>query len=195
MSPSRPHAYQALRELFEAEGSGEYLGEQVSMEQHMLQTGAAARRAGASRALVVAAVAHDVGHFTGLVRGRDLMSGTDNHHDEAAAAWLGRWFADAVTEPVRLHVAAKRYLCAVDPAYRDQLSEASRYTMGVQGGPMSAEEVAAFANLPYAQDAVELRRWDDLGKDPEAAPLTLADFQQEIEAEDLTLAPGPARRY
>lgn len=187
MSTARPHAYEALCDLFEAEGSREYLGEQVSMEQHMLQTGSAVRRAGASRALVVAAVAHDVGHFTGVVRGRDLMGGTDDHHDEAAATWLGRWFAAAVTEPVRLHVAAKRYLCAVDPAYHDRLSEASTYTMGVQGGPMSAEEAEEFARLPFAQDAVELRRWDDLGKDPAVARLTLADFRAEIEAEDLTL--------
>ena len=99
-------AYQALCDLFEAEGSGEYLGEAVSMAQHMLQTGAAARAAGASTSLVVAAVAHDVGHFTGVLRGPDLMRGTDNHHDEVAAAWLGRWFVEAVTEPVRLHVAA-----------------------------------------------------------------------------------------
>ena len=180
------HAYQALWELFETEGSGEYLGEQVSMEQHMLQTGAAARLAGAARPLVVAAVAHDVGHFTGIVRGRDLMDGRDNHHDEIAAAWLGRWFDEAVTEPVRLHVAAKRYLCAVEPAYYEQLAKASKYTMGVQGGPMAAEEVAAFEGLPYAADAVRLRRWDDLGKDPAREPLTLEDFREDVEAEDLT---------
>jgi phosphonate degradation associated HDIG domain protein len=181
-------AYDALHRLFEEEGSGEYLGEHVSMAQHMLQTGAAARAAGASSALVVAAVAHDVGHFTGVRTGRDLMSGTDDHHDEAAAAWLSRWFGPAVTEPVRLHVAAKRYLCAVDPDYYDCLSEASRYTMTVQGGPMPADDVDAFARLPYAEDAVALRRWDDLGKDPDAAPLSLEDFRQDIEAADLTLA-------
>jgi phosphonate degradation associated HDIG domain protein len=181
------HAYEALLGLFEAEGSREYLGESVSMAQHMLQTGAAARRAGASGSLVVAAVVHDVGHFTGVRSGRDLMSGTDNHHDEAAAAWLGRWFGPPVTEPVRLHVAAKRYLCAVEPDYYDQLSEASTYTMSVQGGAMSPEEVAEFARRPYAEDALALRRWDDLGKDPHGTPLTLGDFRQEIATADLTL--------
>jgi phosphonate degradation associated HDIG domain protein len=182
-------AYDALSEIFEAEGSGEYLGERVSMAQHMLQTAAAARLAGASRALVVAAVAHDVGHFTGVRSGRDLMGGTDNHHDDVAAAWLSRWFGPAVTEPVRLHVAAKRYLCAVDPAYYDRLSEASQYTMAVQGGPMSTDEVDAFARVPYAEDAVRLRRWDDLGKDPSRAPLSLEEFRQEIQGEELGLAP------
>jgi phosphonate degradation associated HDIG domain protein len=181
------HAYQALHALFEAEGSREYLGEQVSMAQHMLQTGAAARMAGASRPLVVAALVHDVGHFTGVRSGRDLMRGTDNHHDEAAASWLGRWFGPAVTEPVRLHVAAKRYLCAVEPEYYDALSEASRYTMGVQGGPMSADEADAFARQPYAEEAVALRRWDDLGKDPSSDGPALEHFRRDIDAEDLTL--------
>jgi phosphonate degradation associated HDIG domain protein len=176
-------AFDALLALFETEGDGEYLGEAVTVAQHMLQTGAAARAAGAARSLVVAAVAHDVGHFTGVASGRDLMQGTDNHHDEAAATWLGRWFGPAVTEPVRLHVAAKLYLCAVDPTYYDRLSEASKYTMAVQGGRMSAEEADAFARQPYADDAVALRRWDDLGKDPSAASLTLEIFRHDIDAE------------
>jgi phosphonate degradation associated HDIG domain protein len=182
------HAFEALLGVFEAEGSGEYLGEPVSMAQHMLQTGAAARAAGATGHLVVAAVAHDVGHFTGVTTGRDLMGGTDNHHDEVAASWLAQWFGEAVTEPVRLHVAAKRYLCAVDPAYHDQLSEASAYTLKVQGGPMSTGEVEEFARRPYAEDAVRLRRWDDLGKDPERSDLALADFRREIDEADRTLA-------
>ena len=186
------HAFPALHQLFSDEGSREYLGEPVSMAQHMLQTGAAARAAGAPRPLVVAAVAHDVGHFTGVRSGRELMEGTDNHHDDVAAAWLSRWFGPAVTEPVRLHVAAKRYLCAVDPAYHDQLSEASRYTLGVQGGPMSADEVDTFRRRPYAEDAVELRRWDDLGKDSGRAPLALEDFRPEIDAVDLTLGGQPS---
>ena len=181
------HAYPALEELFDGEGGQDYLGEPVSMAQHMLQTGAAARRAGAQRELVVAAVVHDVGHFTGVIRGRDLMHGTDNHHDEVAASWLSAWFGPAVTEPVRLHVLAKRYLCTVEPDYFDQLSEASKFTMRVQGGPMSPEEVEAFAGQPYARDAVELRRCDDLGKAPDVAPLSLADFRDDIEAVDRTL--------
>jgi phosphonate degradation associated HDIG domain protein len=182
----RLHAFDALCRLFAGEGAQEYLGEQVSMAQHMLQTGAAARRAGAHRELVVAAVVHDVGHFTGVVSGHDLMRGRDNRHDAVAAAWLGSWFGDAVTEPVRLHVLAKRYLCAVEPAYSEQLSEASTYTMGLQGGPMSPEEAAAFAREPYARDAVALRRFDDEGKDPAGPELTVLDFRDDIEALDLT---------
>jgi gamma-butyrobetaine dioxygenase len=154
-----------LRELFAGPGTADYLGEDVTQAQHMLQAAALAESDDAPPQLVVAALLHDVGHFTGPLTGADLMGGTDNRHSHVAADWLARWFGPAVTEPIRLHVAAKRYLCAVDPAYADLLSPASTYTLGVQGGPMSAEEVAAFEAEPYAPDAVRLRRWDDGAKD------------------------------
>jgi gamma-butyrobetaine dioxygenase len=156
---------QQIRELFGSAGLADYLGEDVSQAQHMLQTAALAERNGAPPELVVAALLHDVGHFTGALTGHDLMAGSDNRHSEVGAEWLARWFGPAVTEPVRLHVAAKRYLCATDPAYADRLSEASTYTLGVQGGPMSPDEARSFAAEPYATEAVRLRRWDDGAKD------------------------------
>ena len=158
-------AAERLRELFEGPGTADYLGEDVSQAQHMLQAAALAESDGAPTELVIAALLHDVGHFTGPLTGDDLMGGTDNRHSDVAAEWLSRWFGPAVTEPIRLHVAAKRYLCAVEPAYLELLSEASRYTLEVQGGPMNPEEVAAFETEPYAEDAVRLRRWDDAAKD------------------------------
>jgi gamma-butyrobetaine dioxygenase len=134
----------------------------------MLQAAALAERDGAAAALVAAALLHDVGHFTGAVHGRDLTAGTDNRHSHQGADWLAAWFGPEVTEPVRLHVAAKRYLCAVEPDYFGRLSEASVYTLSVQGGVMSAQEVAAFEADPHAVDAVRLRRWDEAAKEPEA---------------------------
>lgn len=184
---ARTTAYDVLTALFDGEGGQEYLGEKVSMAQHMLQTGRAARDGGAPTALVVAAVLHDVGHFSGAISGRELMSGNDNHHDDVAARWLATWFGPEVTEPVRLHVAAKRYLCATEPAYYDRLSDASKFTMSVQGGSMSPEEVAGFAAEPFAAAACRLRRFDDLGKDPNAPVVTLADFRADIDALDRTL--------
>jgi gamma-butyrobetaine dioxygenase len=154
-----------LRELFDGPGTDAYLGEDVTQAEHMLQTAALAERDGASSELVVAALLHDVGHFTGPLTGDDLMGGTDNRHSHVAADWLARWFGPAVTEPIRLHVAAKRYLCAVDPDYLAVLSPASTYTLEVQGGPMNDDEVRAFEAGPYAADAVRLRRWDDAAKD------------------------------
>ncbi|MET9490557.1 HD domain-containing protein [Nocardia sp. NPDC006630] len=182
------HAYEILAGLFEGEGANDYLGEQVSMATHMLQTARVARESGAPTALVVAAVVHDVGHFSGTMSGRELMRGNDNHHDTIAAEWLSQWFDAAVTEPVRLHVAAKRYLCATDSTYYERLSQASKFTMAVQGGNMSPEEVAAFAAEPHCDAATALRRFDDAGKDPNAPQLTLADFRADIEAMDRTLS-------
>jgi len=94
------------------------------------------------------------------------MEGTDNWHSHTGADWLAEWFGPAVTEPVRLHVPAKRYLCAVDPGYASLLSAASVYTLGVHGGAMRRAELAAFAANPHAEAACRLRRWDDAAKDP-----------------------------
>jgi gamma-butyrobetaine dioxygenase len=158
-------AGQRLQELFDGPGTADYLGEDVTQAQHMLQAAALAEGDGAAPELVVATLLHDVGHVTGPLTGADLMTGTDNRHSHVAADWLARWFGPAVTEPIRLHVAAKRYLCAVDPTYAETLSPASSYTLEVQGGPMSDQEVADFEAEPYAADAVRLRRWDDAAKD------------------------------
>jgi gamma-butyrobetaine dioxygenase len=167
--------------LFADQGSRDYLGEDVTMAQHMLQAATLAADEGAPDALVVAALLHDVGHFVGAVSGRELMSGADNSHDEAGAVWLSQWFGPEVCEPVRLHVAAKRYLCAVDPGYLDRLSAASVFTMSVQGGPMDETEARAFAASLYADDAVAVRRWDDRAKDPAVQACGLDDFRPLLE--------------
>ena len=145
-------------------GSGAYFGERVSMLEHALQSAHFARLAGASDELVVAALLHDVGHLLEAVPDEieDWLS--DARHEESGARWLARRFAPAVWEPVRLHVPAKRYLCAIDADYFAQLSTASVHTLKLQGGPMSAAEVARFEAEPFHQDAVLLRRCDDQGK-------------------------------
>ena len=161
---------QVIADLYATDGANQYLGEPVTQASHMLQAAALARAAGAPPPLVAAALLHDVGHFTSAVSGHDLMSGTDNRHSDAGADWLAQWFGDEVTEPVRLHVAAKRYLCAVEPGYQAALSPASVYTLGVQGGPMDAAERARFEAHAHAHDPLRLRRWDDAAKDPAARP-------------------------
>ncbi len=165
----RTAALDEIAGLFAGEGAGEYLGEEVTMAEHMLQAAAAAEAAGAPDHLIAAALLHDVGHFFDeqghrALYGRDLMDGQDNRHSHTGADWLARWFGREVTEPVRLHVAAKRYLCAVEPGYRARLSAASEYTLTVQGGPMSEEDAKDFAELPGAADAVAVRRWDEQAK-------------------------------
>ena len=166
-----------IADLFATEGADEYFGEAVTQASHMLQAAALAKAAGARPPLIAAALLHDVGHFTAAVSGHDLMLGTDNRHSEAGADWLAQWFGPEVTEPVRLHVAAKRYLCAVEPGYQAALSPASVYTLEVQGGPMDAAERARFEAHAHAHDALRLRRWDDAAKDPAASPPAFGYYQ------------------
>ena len=145
-----------IEELYRREGDEPY-GERVTMLEHMLLTAQTAERAGASDELIAACLLHDVGHL--LVEPDDEYG--KHTHDEIGAAWLSDRFPAVVSEPVRLHVGAKRYLCGVDPSYHDQLSAASQYTLTKQGGPMSDEEIEAFERIPHHGDAVTLRRWED----------------------------------
>jgi gamma-butyrobetaine dioxygenase len=167
-----------IADLFAAEGAGEYLGEPVTQAQHMLQAAALAEGAGTGPELVAAALLHDVGHFQGAVSGHQLMAGTDNQHGDQGADWLGQWFGPGVTEPVRLHVAAKRYLCAVEPGYFGGLSAASVHTLRIQGGPMTPAQTAEFEASPWCQAALRLRRWDDAAKDPAAVVPAFGYYQR-----------------
>jgi len=145
--------------LFAAHG-GETYGEGVTIAAHSLQTAALAAAEGADEALCLAALLHDVGHF---LEERDDRFGY-HKHDRTGGDWLAARFPAEISEPVRLHVAAKRFLCAAEPEYFALLSEASVHSLSKQGGAMSAEEAAAFASQPFAAEALRLRRWDDRGK-------------------------------
>lgn len=168
MGPTSARAVDVIGELFAGEGAADYLGEPVSQAAHMLQAAALAERSGAPPAAIAAALLHDVGHLVGARSGHDLMGGTDNWHQDQGASWLAQWFGPDITEPVRLHVDAKRYLCAVEPGYLGRLSPASVFTLGVQGGPMGPAEIVAFEANSYASAACQVRRWDDEAKDPSA---------------------------
>ena len=164
---------EAIAALFAGPGARDYLGEAVTIGEHMRQAGALAEAAGADAPLTAAALLHDVGH---------LRSETDSRHGDAGARWLSRWFGAEVTEPVRLHVAAKRYLCAAEPGYFGLLSPESVRTLALQGGPMTREQAAAFEALPYARDALAVRRWDDEAKDPSVTSPAFAHFEPLLES-------------
>lgn len=181
MTPAEAEAaIAAIDAVFSSSEGMAYLGEGVTMIQHQLQAGARALDAGESDVLVVAALLHDVGHMVGQFVGEQdasvaLAADTDAHHDSSGARWLGQWFGPAVTDPVRLHVAAKRYLVVTEPGYSERLSAASLHTLRLQGGPMSEDEVLAFEVLPHSSAAVTLRRFDELAKDADvdAPPLAM----------------------
>ncbi|HEY3614414.1 MAG TPA: hypothetical protein VGK92_11940 [Gaiellales bacterium] len=149
---------------FRERGETAYLGEPVSLAEHMLQTAFAAEGDGADPVLVAAALLHDYGHLVHTLPEDAAEHGIDTVHEEAGAAWLERHFVARVTEPLRLHVLAKRYLCAVEPGYRASLSPASVVSLELQGGACTPAQVAAFDAGPYADEAIRLRRWDDIAK-------------------------------
>ncbi len=182
MSTMTPIPFDRIARLFSERGDSAYLGEEVSQSEHALQSAHLAEVEGASDELVVAALLHDIGH---LVNGHDedlADRGLDGRHEDFGARWLSATFGPAVLEPIRLHVAAKRYLCAVDPAYCDALSDASRQSLELQGGAFDAAGVASFEANPHHREAVRLRRWDDAAKVPGLDVPGLEHYRRRIEA-------------
>ena len=168
--------------LYQRRGSEAYFGESVSMTEHGLQAAYFAREAGATPTLVVAALLHDVGHLVEDVA-KDLADWkTDAAHERVGGEWLARRFPPEVSEPVRLHVPAKRYLLATDADYMAMLSPASLVTLKLQGGPMSPPEAARFEQEPFHREAVLVRRCDDRGKVSGLAMPNIEDFGPMIEA-------------
>jgi [1-hydroxy-2-(trimethylamino)ethyl]phosphonate dioxygenase len=153
-----------LGDIFERRGGEEYLGEPVTMAEHMLQGAHIAEQQGESEDIIVATLLHDIGHFTSEFGTFSMEDTHDKHHEEAGAEILEEFFPSIVTDCVRYHVAAKRYICATDPAYFGQLSEASIHSLKLQGGPMNAAEIAEFEKNPNAKEIVKVRYLDDAGK-------------------------------
>jgi phosphonate degradation associated HDIG domain protein len=152
--------------LYRTKGQGVYFGEAVTEMEHALQCAHLAEQSEAASELVAAALLHDVGHLLHGLPEDIADQGIDGRHEEGGALWLRSHFGPAVVDPVRLHVAAKRYLCAVEPDYHASLSQASQRSLQLQGGPMSADEVRRFESEPECRSAVAVRRWDDTAKVP-----------------------------
>lgn len=162
-----------LGDIFARRGGEEYLGEPVTMAQHMLQGATIAQQQGFSEEIIVAALLHDIGHFTSEFGTYNPDDTEDRHHEDAGAAVLGAFFPTLVTDCVRYHVAAKRYLCATRPSYLERLSDASVHSLNLQGGPMSAEEVTAFSANPNLAEIIQVRYLDEAGK---VADMETPDF-------------------
>jgi len=167
--------------LFNERGGSMYGGEAVTQLQHALQAATLAQSTGAKPTLITASLLHDIGHILHNLPADAPDQDIDDFHENLAARYLETHFVPAVSEPVRLHVAAKRYLCATEPAYLSILSEPSIQSLALQGGPMSAAEVAEFEQSPFYKDAVQLRTWDDQAKDPEMVTAPIEAFAGHIE--------------
>lgn len=170
-----------VMQLFATKGHEAYVGEPVSQLEHGLQAAYFAERDGASDELVVAALLHDIGHLIHKLPEDAADHGIDTRHEYLGGAWLKRYCGADVTEPIKLHVPAKRYLCATDAAYQAQLSPASIQSLELQGGPFSAAEVQEFERNPHFRAAVALRRWDDLAKIPNLEVPPLESYRSRLE--------------
>lgn len=164
-------------EVFNQRGAENYGSEAVTQLEHAIQTALLALRDGAEDSLVAAALLHDIGHLLGnSPLPTSASQNYDDQHENRAYGWLREHFGLRVADPVRLHVAAKRYLCTVDPSYCDSLSPTSLKSFYDQGGVMNAMEKAAFEQEKYFQEALRLRRWDDEAKDPTIAVPSIDSF-------------------
>lgn len=153
-----------LADILLRRGSESYLGEQVTMSEHMLQAATLAEQAGEPDNVVVAALLHDIGHYTSEFGEDYLELGVDNRHENAGETVLKDWFPDEITAVARWHVDAKRYLSAIDRDYFESLSPASVESLALQGGPMSEAERAQFEDNPWFETIVKVRRFDDAAK-------------------------------
>ena len=164
--------------LFMARGSAEYFGEQVSELEHALQTAALAQAEGAPATLVAAALLHDLGHLLHQLPEKIAAQGVDARHEHVGADWLAQHFLPGVSQPVRLHVSAKRYFCTVQPGYWERLSPASQQSLELQGGRMSLTEANEFQQLPHFRAAIRLRLWDEAAKVPGLAVPDLESYRE-----------------
>lgn len=177
-------------DLFEKHGDSEYGGEAVTQLEHALQAAALAEQEGATAELISAALLHDVGHLLHELPDDAPEAGIDDHHENSAGHALRNLFPERVVEPIRLHVTAKRYLCAVDAGYLNTLSQPSIVSLSLQGGAMTAGEAAEFEKLPYAGEAVRLRHWDDAAKIPDHPTPSLAHFATYLQQVALKKSPA-----
>ena len=157
---------EGISALFTKYGNHDYIGEKISQSSHLIQTAMLAEETGASNELVIAAFLHDIGQFIGLERKLTTIDnlGIENHEIIGADFLSELGFEDYITSLVREHVNAKRYLVTVNSHYYQKLSDASKQTLALQGGPMNDEEVLTFQKMDYCRDLLRLRSWDEQAK-------------------------------
>ncbi|MEM8641831.1 MAG: phosphonate degradation HD-domain oxygenase [Cyanobacteria bacterium P01_G01_bin.54] len=176
MSPLTP-----LLNLYRQRGHVQYSGEDVTQLEHALQCATLAEAANSSAALITAALFHDLGYLVHHL-GKDLAEQGDDRHEYRAIPLLKTLFPETVIAPIRLHVAAKRYLCAAEEDYWASLSDVSKVSLELQGGIFDREAAATFIRQLFAREAIALRRWDDTAKVVDLQTPDLEHFVPFLEA-------------
>ena len=184
---------QELLDIFVGRATRRYGLSSVNQLQHALQAAAHAETDGAPPATVLASLLHDVGHMIHELGEDPAARGVDDVHEELGAKWLAERFGPDVSEPVRLHVAAKRYLCTVESDYFGKLSPDSVRSLKLQGGLMSADELESFRGNPHHAEAVRLRRYDEAAKDPRAQTPDFDHYLRHVAACRRAVIPSEAR--
>ena len=169
---SAPGAPPALRDrivqIYTVEGPKAYGLYGINQLQHALQSAAHAEAQSLSPAMIIACLIHDIGHMIHDLGEAPAEEGVDDRHELLGATWAAEELGPDVAEPIRLHVDAKRYLCTVEEGYAAGLSKDSQISLALQGGVMNEDQIRTFLNEPYADDAITLRRIDELAKDKNA---------------------------
>ena len=177
------HAVTAeIIELFKNKGGTMYGGEAVTELEHALQCATLAKQNHSTHELITASLLHDIGHLLHDLPTDASEKGIDDLHEDLGAIYLQKYFKPAVVEAVKLHVAAKRYLCAVEQGYFESLSKASKISLQFQGGTMNPDEVSKFELNEFYKEAISLRRWDDEAKDANLVSPFLESFIASIES-------------
>ncbi|MBA2113049.1 phosphonate degradation HD-domain oxygenase [Bremerella alba] len=170
----------AIVQLFRDRGDSDYGHEAVTQLEHALQAATLALENNATSELIAAALLHDIGHLLHDLPEDAPDQGIDDHHERVGYHFLKSHFGPATYQPVRMHVDAKRYLCAARRGYHETLSEPSQVSLRIQGGPMNEAEVAQFESNPHYQAAIDLRIWDDTAKDPKMKTPPLESFEPHL---------------
>jgi 2-amino-1-hydroxyethylphosphonate dioxygenase (glycine-forming) len=171
-----------LFDLYKSKGGENYFGEEVSQYEHACQTALLARKNGASIELQQAAFLHDIGHILPYQSHHEIEDNLGNiNHEKLGAAWLkDRNFSELAIQVVENHVDAKRYLCNINPIYIHSLSDSSRVTLLLQGGPLTEEEAMLFEQNPFFSEIIQIRKWDDLAKESQMLVPKLEFFLEEL---------------
>ena len=170
-----------LLNLLKTKGSDlQYGNEDVTQLEHALQCAELTEKNNFTKEIITAALLHDIGHL--IYDDEDpIHEGKDGHHENLGADYLSQYFDEIVTLPIRAHVDSKRYLSAVEKEYYELLSEASKKSLEVQGGPFTKEQADVFIKKPFMEQAVEIRRFDDQAKILNKKTPDLLHFKQYVE--------------